>query len=94
MIDKISAEMVDKRFNEGKFESFVLSEQTLVCIWRYKPTSNSDSAWEIIKTASCVSPENFNRCIGEEVGKQNIKEAIWKMLGYELFLYKHNQLIK
>ncbi len=88
MIDKITPEMINKRFESGKFRSIRISENTLLGIWNYRPNENVDG-WEIIKTASCVNADNFNVKIGEKVCIENIKDEIWKMLGYELFLYRN-----
>ena len=88
MINKITSDMVDKRFEEGSFYCLTIDEHTVICVWEYKPTENGHT-WSIYETASCVDPSNFSIDIGREVGKKKIKDKIWKMLGYELFLYQH-----
>lgn len=88
MINKVTSDMVDKRFKDGSFYYLAIDENTVLCVWDYKPTENGNK-WSIYETVSCVDPLNFSIDIGRDVGMERIKDKIWKMLGYELFLKQH-----
>jgi len=37
-----------------------------------------------IGTSACVSPENFNKEIGESIARKRAEEQIWPLMGYHL----------
>lgn len=37
--------------------------------------------------SACASPENFNAELGRKIARQNAKDKIWPLMGYELRTY-------
>lgn len=42
------------------------------------------NGFEIVETSSCVSPENYDERIGQELCMKKIKEKVWELLGFLL----------
>lgn len=42
MLNTVTSDMVDKRFEEGSFYYLAISDQTVLCGWEYKPTENGN----------------------------------------------------
>ena len=42
------------------------------------------NGFEIVEASSCVSPENYDECIGQEICEERIKDKVWELLGFLL----------
>lgn len=82
-MDKITVtqEEVDKRFIEGSQFKICIGNCVIVD-WEYK-------GWHIVESSASVFQEKFDEEIGRGICIEKIKDRIWKMLGYELFLEKN-----
>lgn len=72
----ISSEMVDAAIVHT--ETKTLGDKTTIVratLW---------NGFEIIEASSCVSPENYDECIGESVCLTKIRDKVWMLLGFLL----------
>ena len=42
------------------------------------------NGFTVVGESACASPENFNAEIGRKIARENAKQKIWPLLGYEL----------
>lgn len=42
------------------------------------------NGFEIVETSSCVSPENYDERVGQELCMKKIKDKVWELLGFLL----------
>lgn len=42
------------------------------------------NGFSVVGESACASPENFNAEIGRKIARENAKNKIWPLLGYEL----------
>ena len=42
------------------------------------------NGFTVIGESACASPENFNAEIGRKIARENAKQKIWPLMGYEL----------
>jgi len=42
------------------------------------------NGFSVIGESACASPENFNAEIGRKIARENAKQKIWPLMGYEL----------
>ena len=76
----VTQEEVDKRFDEG-VQYVTLIGNCVIVDWAYY-------GWHIVESSACVYAEKYDEEIGMNICIEKIKDRIWKMLGYELFLEK------
>ena len=74
----VSVYDVDDRFNEGCL-SFNHTDNCTIALWYWK-------GWNIVKYSACVDEKKFSKEIGEDLCIEKIKDELWMLLGYELFL--------
>lgn len=43
-----------------------------------------DNGFTLVGSSGCVNPDNYNREIGVEICKEQIKSELWKLEGYAL----------
>ena len=78
MINCVTAKDVDERFNEGYLTVHHIGNCT-IALWYWK-------GWNIVKYSACVDEKNFSKEIGKNICIEKIKDELWMLLGYELFL--------
>lgn len=43
-----------------------------------------NNGFSVVGESACASPENFNAEIGRKIARENAKNKIWPLMGYEL----------
>lgn len=86
----IEQEIMDKKLNAPRItpmhidscikstEYIILSDKTTIC---HMTLVNN---YKIVGTSFCVSPENFDKGIGEKIAFENARNQIWPLEGYAL----------
>ena len=52
------------------------------------------NGWDEFETSSCVERENYDQSLGTEIAMSNIKNRLWKHLGFVLQWAKHGLVYK
>lgn len=74
---RLTPDHIDERIRETHF-LLLPGTTTTLC---YLILQNGHT---VVGTSACVSPENFNSEIGEQVALKNAREKIWELEGYLL----------
>ena len=72
----ISSEMVDHFIKNWRTDT--LGDKTTIV------RATLRNGYEIVETSSCVSPENYDERIGQELCMKKIKDKVWELLGFLL----------
>lgn len=72
----VSQEMVDNFIKEWHTDT--LGDKTTVV------RAVLRNGFEVVETSSCVSPENYDERIGQEICESRIKDKVWELLGFLL----------
>lgn len=72
----ISQEMVDRFIKNWR--TGTLGDKTTIV------RATLRNGFEIVETSSCVSPENYDERIGQELCMKKIKDKVWELLGFLL----------
>ena len=72
----ISSEMVDHFIKNWRTDT--LGDKTTIV------RATLRNGFEIVETSSCVSPENYDERIGQELCMKKIKDKVWELLGFLL----------
>ena len=75
---KIIQEQIDKIITQSKIEAIKMGQKTTVV------HLTLPSGFEIVETAACVDPAEYNQGIGERIALERIKDKIWLLEGYLL----------
>lgn len=74
---RIKPEDIDAAIKSEDYHVFHNSMLTVCCL-------TLQNGFNVIGTSACVSPENFNKKLGEEISRRNAREQIWALEGYLL----------
>jgi len=82
---RVTPEDIDNAIKGIQYHVFPGTCCTVCCI-------TLQNEFNTIGESGCVSPDNFDKDIGEKVAYANAREEIWKFKGYELkeVLYKRS----
>lgn len=75
--NRISPEVLDKIIVDKQFYRFPNTNSVVCCL----TTANG---FTVIGHAGCVSPENFDEEIGQDIAFRNARNQLWPLLGYAL----------
>jgi len=71
------SELIDKIISESQIEVAKMGKKTVVVALTLK------NGFEIIESASCVDPNNYDENIGKELCLKRIKEKLWELEAYK-----------
>ena len=74
---RITPEMLDASIVGEEYHVFDSSQLT-VCLLTLK------NGYNVTGYSACVSPENFDAQIGQDIARRNAREQIWGLLGFSL----------
>jgi hypothetical protein len=74
------------RNGEGKNQGSVNTEHELLtfCVLTLR------NGFTVTGESACASPENFDAEIGRKISRENAKQKIWPLMGYQLRERLHN----
>ena len=77
MKDHLTQNDIDAKIKDAKF-TILEDGRTTICNWYLENgfTGRGES--------SCVSKDNFNKDIGEQIALENAKNKVWELEGYLL----------
>lgn len=78
MENKVTSEQIERIIKDGTLEVQTLGDKTTLVKFTTK------EGFVIVATSSCVSPENYDKKIGEELCMRDIKDKLWEFEGYRL----------
>lgn len=77
MKDHLTQEDINAKIKDAKFT--VLEDgRTTIC------NLYLENGFTVRGESACVSKENFNKSIGEQIAFENAKEKVWELEGYLL----------
>lgn len=77
MKDHLTQEDINAKIKDAKFT--VLEDgRTTIC------NLYLENGFTVRGESACVSKENFNQAIGEQIAFENAKEKVWELEGYLL----------
>ena len=74
---RLTPDLIDSVILTSQYYVFAGSQLTICCI-------TLKNGYTVVGESACVSPENFNKEIGEEVSFRKAREKIWALEGYLL----------
>lgn len=78
MKNTVTVEQIDRILKDGTFEVQTLGDKTTLVKFTTK------EGFVIVATSSCVSSENYDEKIGEEICMKDIRDKLWELEGYSL----------
>lgn len=75
----VKSETIDKMLENAEYEIFdeVFGKMTVV-------VAKLESGFTLVGSSACVDPENYDREMGIEICKEQMKKELWKLEGYAL----------
>ena len=74
---RLTPDLIDSVIEKVDYHIFPGSQLTVCCL-------TLKNGFTVTGESACVSPENFDREIGENVATKNAREKIWALEGYLL----------
>lgn len=74
---RLNPQYIDSCIVKEQYHVFEGNQLTVCCL-------TLTNGFTVTGESACVSPENFNAEIGEEVAKKKAREKIWALEGYLL----------
>lgn len=74
---RLKPEMIDAAIVKKEFHTFPGNKQTVCCL-------TLKNGFTIVGESACVSPENFDKEIGDKIAFENARDKIWAFEGYLL----------
>jgi hypothetical protein len=75
---KLTKDQISSLMAASKVEDCKMGQKTtVVCL-------TLPNGFEIVETASCVDPENYNHETGKSMCMKRIEDEVWKLEGYLL----------
>jgi len=74
----ITQEHIENLVKRSKIQSAKVGRKTtVVCL-------TLPNGFEIVETAACIDPDNYNHEIGEKIALDRIENKVWLLEGYLL----------
>lgn len=77
MKDHLTQEDINAKIKDAKF-TILEDGRTTIC------NLYLENGFTVRGESACVSKENFNKSIGEQIAFENAKEKVWELEGYLL----------
>ena len=77
MKDHLTQEDINAKIKDAKF-TILEDGRTTIC------NLYLENGFTVRGESACVSKENFNQAIGEQIAFENAKEKVWELEGYLL----------
>lgn len=77
---RVTEEYINQLVAQSKIESTKMGQKTTVV------HLTLPNGFELVESAACVDPNEYNQAIGEKVALDRIKDKIWLIEGYLLHL--------
>lgn len=77
MKDHLTQEDINAKIRDAKF-TILEDGRTTIC------NLYLENGFTVRGESACVSKENFNQTIGEQIAFENAKEKVWELEGYLL----------
>lgn len=77
MKDHLTQNDIDAKIKDAKF-TFLEDGRTTIC------NLYLENGFTVRGESSCVSKDNFNKNIGEQIALENAKNKVWELEGYLL----------
>ena len=77
MKDHLTQEDINAKIKDAKF-TILEDGRTTIC------NLYLENGFTVRGESACVSKENFNQTIGEQIAFENAKEKVWELEGYLL----------
>ena len=77
MKDHLTQEDINTKIKDAKF-TILEDGRTTIC------NLYLENGFTVRGESACVSKENFNKDIGEQIALENAKEKVWELEGYLL----------
>ena len=77
MKDHLTQSDIDAKIKDAKF-TILEDGRTTIC------NLYLENGFTVRGESACVSKENFNKDIGEQIALENAKEKVWELEGYLL----------
>ena len=74
---RLTPELIDHTIDNIQYHIFPDSLHTVCCITLI-------NGFTVIGASACVSPENFDKELGEKIAFQNARNEIWQLEAYKL----------
>ena len=74
---RLTPELIDNTIKDTQYHVFPGSMYTVCCL-------TLTNGFNVTGGSACVSPENFNKEIGEKIAFENARKEIWALEGYLL----------
>lgn len=83
---RITPEMLDNAIVSEEYHLFEDTQLT-VCVLTLK------NGFTVTGESACVSPENFDAQIGEDISRKNARDKMWPLLGFGLAEHLSNSKV-
>lgn len=75
---KVTEEQINLIISNSKVEAIKMGKKTTVV------HLTLPSGFEVVETAACVDPDDYNQEIGEQIAMKRIVDKVWLLEGYLL----------
>lgn len=75
---RVTEERINQLVAQSKIESTKMGQKTTVV------HLTLPNGFELVESAACVDPNEYNQAIGEKIALERIKDKIWLIEGYLL----------
>jgi len=78
MSNKVTQEQVENIMKKTQFDVCTKFDKCTVV------TAVLPNGFIMVESSACVSPENYDAKLGEEICRQRIEDKVWMLEGYKL----------